>query len=685
MKHKSLAEWKKSPFIRIVIPFMAGISISMNTGIEILPLSCLFASALLFILIFSFCHPFFQFKQGYTRGIAFHVLLFSFGGMLLWKNDMTKNEKWFGGKYKEKDIIIGKISEAARSNAALQKYKVKVIGMVRAEKCIALKGKMMVYYKSKDPLAPPGSLLVISKTPSLIAANSNPGGFDYHRYAFYKGITHQVFSDSANCRLVRKSLGLENFLFVLQSRLVSILQANIKGKKEQGLAEAMLIGYKENLDKDLIQAYSNTGVVHIIAISGLHLGLIYWLLALLLKPLKRFRSFSWLYPSLIIALLWIFSFLSGGQPSVLRSALMFSSLIISKQFSLGSGIYNSLACSAFILLAIDPYSLWDLGFQFSYAAVLSILIFQKPINNLLYFPNRFFEMGWKAIALTISAQLLTTPISIYHFHQFPNYFLIANLIAVPLSSLILIFEIMTTILDFFHPLSSFLGEITTWLIRALNQFIEWTSGLPFALWKSLNIDNIQTFLLFAGCFGLKKMMTGKKTGIYLMLFSTTLLFSVRALHFFKTDKQSLLIVYHSPKNTAVDIIEGRSYFPLVNAKNDPQIIASRNFYRASRIARPLSFEARQNFIRYRKINMIFIWENEMFPDCNPGLKIDLVLISGKKNISLKALVEKFRIGRFIFDNTVPEWKINKYLEECQSLGIPSHNLRTEGAFVMKLN
>src|SRR5262245_60738277 len=170
-----------------------------------------------------------------------------------------------------------------------------------------------------------------------------------------------------------------------RTKVLNILRANIKGEKELGLAEALLIGYKNDLDKTLVQSYSNTGVVHVIAISGLHLGLIYWLLSWLCKPLQRGRNFKWLRLILILTGLWLFGLLAGAQPSVIRSAVMFTCIALGQSLTRKSSTYNTLALSAFILLCINPYWLWDVGFQLLYAAVLSIVIFMQPIYNWFYF------------------------------------------------------------------------------------------------------------------------------------------------------------------------------------------------------------------------------------------------------------------------------------------------------------
>jgi competence protein ComEC len=277
---------------------------------------------------------------------------------------------------------------------------------------------------------------------------------------------------------------------------LQILKQYIHGDKERGLAQALLIGYKNDLDQSLVQAYTNTGVVHIIAISGLHLGLIYWLLSLLTKPLKRKKQFKWIAPVFIIAGLWLFALLAGAQASILRSAVMFTCIVLGQALGrTNNSIYNTLAVSALLLLCINPFWLWDVGFQLSYAAVLSIVVFMRPIYNWLYFKNKAIDFLWKLNAVTLAAQILTVPLSIYHFHQFPNYFLITNFIAVPLSSLILLGEIFLCTVAFIPALANITGKVLTWLISIMNGWIEKINSISYSIWDSLHISLTQMVLL----------------------------------------------------------------------------------------------------------------------------------------------------------------------------------------------
>jgi competence protein ComEC len=228
-----------------------------------------------------------------------------------------------------------------------------------------------------------------------------------------------------------------------------------------------LIGYREDLDKSLVQSYANTGVVHIIAISGLHLGMLYGLLLLVLKPLKKLKMPSWCQLSIVLAGLWMFSFIAGASPSVLRSAVMFSVIAVGNAAKKKANIYNTLSASAFLLLWINPFFLWDPGFQLSYAAVLSIAIFQKPITGLIETGNKILDATWSLVSISFAAQILTTPISLLQFHQQPLLFLFANAVAVPLSGIVLYGEILLLLVSNIHILANGTGYFGVCLIAGL--------------------------------------------------------------------------------------------------------------------------------------------------------------------------------------------------------------------------
>ncbi len=252
------------------------------------------------------------------------------------------------------------------------------------------------------------------------------------REGIFTTVVIQQCSNYRNCITTKSISFFQRFTDELRKKILGIIDRYITAPGENGLAKALLIGYRDNLDRDIITAYTNTGVIHVIAISGLHLGLIYALLAYLLKSFQKKNYLSTYRSIFIAAFLWIFSILCGASPSVLRSALMFTCLLAGEALHKENHTANALAASAFLLLCFDPMLLWDIGFQLSYAAVGSLLIYNRWISRLYSSGNTFLSFAWNSVSTSISAQILTTPLILYHFHQFPVLFVLSNLIAVPL-------------------------------------------------------------------------------------------------------------------------------------------------------------------------------------------------------------------------------------------------------------
>ena len=451
MKEIRISIWKKIVFIRFLIPLIAGILLQWNLQLPVSYSWYLLGASLLFLFISFFYSNYSRYRLAIINGIAITFIFLSLGSLGTWYKDTRHHADWFGKYYKPGDFVKLTLEEPLVEKENSYKALATITAVKKNDKLFSTNGNVIVYFKKDSlPTLDYGSQIVFSVPLQEIKNAGNPGGFDYKRYCLFHNITHQVYLKPDNFFVLEKKNEnlLKEILFSIRKKVLSILSRYIHGEKERGLAEAILIGYKDDLDKNLVQSYTNTGVVHIIAISGLHLGLIYWLLVQILKPLKRKKIFRWLNAVIIIAGLWLFSLLAGGQPSVLRSAVMFTCIVLAQGFSRKTSIYNTLALSAFILLCIDPFWLWDVGFQLSYAAVLSIVIFMKPIYNWFYIKNKALDFIWKINAVSIAAQLLTTPISIYHFHQFPGFFLLTNFVAVPLSGVIVLGEIFLCTISF---------------------------------------------------------------------------------------------------------------------------------------------------------------------------------------------------------------------------------------------
>lgn len=414
-------------------------------------------------------------------------MLFGFGGLIMHYNDSSAKVV----AIKNKSEFIVYISEPLSEKASSWK----TVG-----KSDHPEANILLYFRKDSLLKLPvyGSRIGFIKQPEEIKNIPAFKEFDYKKYCALKNIYYQVFLKPGEFIVLpgNRINRLDDFLFRVQKWVVNIIQKYIPGKKESGLAEALLIGYKDDLDKALLQSYSNTGVVHVIAISGLHLGLIYGLLKYICVPFSRKRWGSFIKPVIIISGLWLFSLLAGGSPSVLRSTVMFTFIVVGECISKRSYIYNSLAASAFFLLCYDPHWLWDIGFQLSYFALTSIVIFMKPVYHLIITKNKIIDAVWKLNAVTIAAQILTTPVCIFYFRQFPNLFLITNFIAVPASSFILGGEILLCLVSFLPEVSIPLGRALALAIRFMNSSIEWLGSFPFSATTGIELSFIQLLIIY---------------------------------------------------------------------------------------------------------------------------------------------------------------------------------------------
>lgn len=688
--------WKKAPFVRLLIALMAGIVLQWHWQVNPASWWMIFTTGILLSSSFFFLPFFRRYQLGALNGLAVFAVFLALGALLAWYEDVRHHSQWLGKQYSTGDAVIVRLDEPLVEKTKSLKANATVTHLLQNGSAEIVTGKIIIYFK-KDSTARTlnyGSQLIFKKPLQEIKNSGNPGGFDYKRYCLFQGITHQVYlqEDEYEMPGSTKEKWLPAFIFRARDWVINILRTNIKGNKELGLAEALLIGYKDDLDQSLVQSYTNTGVVHVIAISGLHLGLIYWLLVQLLQPLQKRKKLRWLRPLLIITGLWLFSLLAGAQPSVLRSALMFTCIVLGEGFTKRTSIFNTLSLSAFILLCINPYWLWDVGFQLSYAAVLSIIIFMRPIYNWFYFRNKAIDFLWKLNAVTLAAQILTVPISIYHFHQFPNYFLLTNFVAVPLSSLVLILEIFLCIIAFIPAVALFVGKILHWLIWAMNSYIERVEAIRFSLWDGLHISIPQVVLLITTVAAISYWLM-EQSGKVLKwgLFSLLGFLALRSWSFILSDQQQKIIVYNVPQKQAIDFISGREYL----FHGDSSLLAddfARNFHlKPSRILYRIkpadsisTFINEEPLFQYQSKKILLLDKTAAWQPTPTKQTIDLLVISKNPKLYIDRLLNSFAIRQIVIDGSNSSWKATLWKKDCDSLGIPCHDVATEGAFVMNL-
>jgi competence protein ComEC len=678
--------WKQAPFLRLLPPILVGIFIAGNSqginsnGIHI--------STGIFIILLSFYKQL-GFSNSYNfrwfSGVMINCLLVLTGIQLIIHQQITVDKKWIGKYYNKAELIAGSPQGISSPGKTRSKVFFDVSFIIESSgRKRLVTGTIIIYVPKEDQQAflPGDTWLLSGRKIKKITSSRNPGEFDYALYCSRKNIFHQVFLKKSDYVLYKKSTGfnLARFLAKGQLSALSAIRKNVPGDA-QSLAMALLIGYRDEVDKELLQAYTNTGVVHVIAVSGMHLGLIFLLLQhLLIFPVGRFPSLKWLKALLVLIIIWWFSGVAGGAASIIRAAFMFTIVMISKLFRKSIDPFQSLAFGAFALLCYNPFWLWDAGFQLSFAALLSIVLFQPWIQNAAEVSNKILNLVWQLTAVTLSAQILTLPISIGQFHQAPVYFLAANILAVPLSSIALITAIIQWIISACGIENNYAGQLTGILINWMNAGIRHFNKLPGSIidqleWSLLQIVMAYAIIVFCTIW----IFYRNKFAFFACLAGIILFTSIRFVDCVIKTRQKILLVYHIPGKTAVEIMNGRTSEGLCYSMvGSPVLSASHRNFRIRKI-RP----QQRNAIVFNGI-LIFIATDTSgpLPVINRS-PVYLILNSG--NLRIKSILS-IHPGTFVvIDGSVPEWKASDWQKELNRLKVPCHNTWEAGAFICSLN
>jgi competence protein ComEC len=695
--------WKKAPFIRLLLPLMAGILLQWYLQIPLQFIVTAFISFGIAFLLFLLLPIAFRFKLKPLQGLIIQLVCIGLGAWLTCQKDVRRNDTWYGNFYKAGSYLVVRIDEPLVEKNKSYKADGYVERVVQNGKAIAAQGKLLLYF-SKDSVKTDltyGDRIIINKNLQDIKNSGNPGAFNYQRHAAFQGIFHQVFLKNKDWVSLNKSSTnrFKQLIFSARAYVLGVLKKTMSSgpgnsRDELGIAEALLIGYTNDLDKDLVQAYSNTGVVHIIAISGMHLALIYVLLVWVFAKIPLINKSKLLQLLLILACLWFFSLLTGASPSVMRAAVMFSFIAVGKTWFKQASIYNSLAASAFVLLCYNPYYLWAVGFQLSYLAVLGIVIFNKPIYDIFYIKNKWLDKTWQLVSVSTAAQLLTFPVCIYYFHQFPNLFLISNLVAVPLSAIILYTEIALIAFSWISLAGTWLGKLVTGLVWLMNKIIRWINDLPFTVWDNIPATVISTCLLYAVITTFSAWLLLKNKRYFRIGLCAMLAFTLAgAINSWQSSKQQKIIVYNVPQHQAIDFIYGSRY----QFTGDPVLLKDGllpNFHlKPGRISMQLDkrtdlpdrvFNSGM-FYQFNNKKILIADKTMVFDSVAQKIDLDLLVISKNPKLFIRQLAKIFNCRQIVFDASNPPWKIESWEKECEALNLNFYSVPQRGAFIYNID
>jgi competence protein ComEC len=371
------------------------------------------------------------------------------------------------------------------------------------------KRERIVFYCQSKSIFDVNDYLLVQSDLIPIENRGNPGEFDMELFWKTKGIRTMCFIDENSFKLLDRleRTYFQEFIYSLQTSFNNMLESHLEGEN-LAIAKAIILGDKSMLESETKNSFSATGAMHVLAVSGLHIGLILQILMELAKFFSKFISRKKAVLSILI-LLWIYSILTGFSPSVIRSIFMFTILVLAQFFGKEQNNINSLFFSAFVLLLFQPMFLFDIGFQLSYLAMVGIYTLYGTIESWYQPNNKIVKYFWQGTAVGFSAQCMTVPLTLYYFHQFPNYFAIANLGLMVISGLVLGLGIALFALHFIPILGKLTGFLLMISIGGMLWFIQWVEHLPGAVAYGFNLPFVLVPIISFLCFFLVKLTSNR--------------------------------------------------------------------------------------------------------------------------------------------------------------------------------
>lgn len=680
----------QAPFIRLVVPFCIGIVCSSYFPKDIAsPLLVAFLSASLFSTTLTFA--FLKFKNYSNRWVSgtFYSLSLAFMGYLLSVIQIEKfNSNHFSNHISTNTTSPYFFSATITDEPTLTQKAIKLevnIHQVLTDSLITkTTGKCILFLKTDSTKQLSiGDTLSFNQTPKEISPPKNPEEFNYKRYLFHHHIYHQVFIRSNQVKIspAKRKLHLYTQAYEIRNTFLDFFKNQEFTPEEFAVISALLLGKKDDLNEELMQAYSSAGAMHVLAVSGLHVGIIFLLLnSILLFP--KTRSFWRVSKSLLLLIgIWSYAFISGLSPSVIRAATMFSFIIIGRTFSKSTNIYNTLALSAFCILLIKPFMLMEVGFQLSYLAVFGIVYLQPKIYAVIKSKYWLIDKCSEITAVSIAAQIATAPLGLLYFHQFPNYFFLSNLIVIPAAFCIVVLGITVLVLAPITLLSDLIAQLLAIIISLLNQIVSYIEKLPFSIVGEINISVLETWSIYLIVILFSLSISKRKVKLFITSLCVSLLFLVFQAYENNTLIHKKSIVFYSiNKHKAIDFIKGDQHAfiadqALLDNKKKMRFHVEHNWW-----ANNLNISSFAHLQMNKDSSLLFfdntsilIWKNQHFTQ--QYLKVDIVYLDQPiKNDNFNQI----DCGLIIIGNKLNHYYRKKVVDKYGQK-IKLYDLKTEGA------
>jgi len=625
------------------------------------------------------------------------------GYLLCAQHTEIYNEKHFSNFLRKDSMLVLQIDEPLAESAKTYKTIGKVIAITDSTSIQQVIGKVQIYLR-KDSAAfalKYGDWILVKNNFAALPDAKNPREFNYKRFMGFRNIYHQAFFEKEDWLLYEEDKGNPLMAGVLQLRgsLLSILRNYVKDDQAYAVSSSLILGLREKLDDELIKAYSSSGAMHVLAVSGLHVAIMFQIFSYLfffLDKNSRLKTFKSL---IIVLIIWGYAALTGLSPSVLRAAVMFTFVALGSNMKRITNIYNMLAGSAFALLLYNPYYLMEVGFQLSYLAVIGIVMLQPKIYPLYYTRNWVLDKVWMITAVSIAAQVATFPLGLLYYYQFPVYFLVSNLFVIPVSTAILYLGVLlfgVFWIPGINQLVGFLLEKSLWL---MNWVVLTIDALPYALLQGISISVPESWFIYASLLAVVAFIYWRSNSFLLAaLMWVVLLLGWNVAEKIQNQYQRTLIVYSVSKNTAIDFISGSEHLFIADSAllhdYDRMLFHIKHNWWDSGLQSAaadmkhdfsLPFVKRENeYIQFFDKKMVLIDKplRENLP--KEKLRVDYVLLSKNAKVNMRDLVKMYNFRRIIFDSSNSPGKIKYWKQDCEKLGLEYYDAQENGAYIEHL-
>lgn len=628
---------------------------------------------------------------------ALSILLVCLLGMLLHHaHDHLNNNLHIYHNYKKVTFYEGTIASEVQTSPKYYKFILEVNAIYHSSWARSF-GKILVYLPKSKTFKPTyGDKLLIKGQPTLIQEKRNPFDFDYRNFLCNQNIHLQHFTKENNFKYAGNNQPNVFYGKAIASRMYlnTLIYKFIKDSTSASITSALVLGIKGNLDDEIKNAYSSTGTMHVLAVSGMHVGIIYYILVLLFGWIRSLKRGNYLYFLLIFCSLWGYAFITGLSPSVLRAVTMFSIIVLADVFKKQTNIWNSIALSAFVLLLSNTNLLFDAGFQLSYLALIGIVYLQPYIYNQLVFNNQVLDEIWKIVTASIAAQFAVFPLCILYFNQFPNLFIFSNLLIVPLSTLILYLGLTALVLFHFPIIGPIVGNIIEFLVELMNKIALGFEKIPFAITSGISTSAIETFLCYLIIIQLILLFSTKKFKFAIRLTLIAVCWSIYSLvQIINQSNSTTLNIFNTPTRQ-IDLFTG---LKAISINNNDQNVSLQNKLTAYRNLQKICSVQEINTC---KQNNIFINTQGAIFMVIKSVKILIINKPVAKRLLEKAQVviigrnsfEKlgtdsnvFKDKIVILDSSNDKKLSKRYFYQCKKKGINIFSVYLNNALTLDLN